>query len=159
MQDTQGYSRLQIALHWAIAVLIVLNYIISDDMGEIFDGALEGHAVTGLTPVFHVWAGTAVLVLVLVRLVTRMVSGAPAPANDTFLEKVAVWGHRALYALMLAVPALGAITWFGGIEATADLHVLVVNVLMLAALGHAAMSLFHHFVLKDGLLHRMVRVR
>ena len=52
-----GYTRLQIALHWLIAVLIVANYFISDEMPEIFDGMLEGKPVEGWTPMFHVWAG------------------------------------------------------------------------------------------------------
>ena len=58
-----------------------------------------------------------------------------------------------------AVPALGAITWFGGIDATADFHVLAMNAMMLLALGHAAMALLHQFILKDGLLVRMLRAR
>ena len=61
--------------------------------------------------------------------------------------------------MMLAVPVLGAVTWFGGMDATADLHVIAVNVLMILALGHAAMASFHQYVLRDGLLGRMMRAR
>lgn len=153
------YSRLQILLHWLIAALIIANYLISEGMPEIFDGMMEGKAVTGFTPTFHVWAGVAVLVLVLIRLVVRMVSGASHTNAVTLADQAAVWGHRALYLLMIAVPALGAITWFGMIDATADLHVITMNVMMILALGHAAVAIFHQLVLKDGLLMKMVRAR
>ena len=158
MSTTTGYSRLQIALHWAIAALIVANYLISEGMEDAFDGMMEGSPVAGFVPSFHVWAGVAVLVLAVIRLVVRMASGAPE-AGSSLGDIAASWMHRALYALMIAVPALGAITWFGGIDATADFHVLAMNAMMLLALGHAAMALLHQFVLKDGLLVRMLRAR
>ncbi len=154
-----GYTRLQIALHWLIAVLIVANYIISDGMPEIFDGMLEGKPVEGLMPLFHVWAGVAVLVLVLLRLALKLLSGGAHDTAVTLQDKAAVWTHRLLYALMIAVPALGAITWFRSMEATADLHVYTMNAMMILALGHAAMALFHQYVLKDGLLLKMMRAR
>ena len=60
---------------------------------------------------------------------------------------------------MLAVPALGAISWFGGIDATAEPHALLANVLMVLAGAHALMALYHQYVLKDDLLGRMTRPR
>jgi len=61
--------------------------------------------------------------------------------------------------LMIAVPALGVAAWFFGIDQAADLHVLVMNAMMLLILGHAAMAIFHHYVLRDGLLSRMTPLR
>lgn len=157
MQTKTSYSPVQIALHWAIAVLIILNYIISDGMPEIFDGMLEGKPVTGFTPAFHVYAGMAVMILAVLRLGLRRISGAPVPHGEGLMDLVARWTHRALYLLMIAVPALGAISWYGGIDATAGLHVLSMNAMMILALAHAAAALFHQYVLKDGLLLRMTR--
>ena len=37
-----------------------------------------------------------------------------------------------------------------------EVHVLVMNLLMLTILGHAGMAIFHHYVLKDGLLKKMI---
>ena len=159
MSNTTGYSRLQIALHWLIAALIVLNYFVSEGMEDAFDGMMEGTPVSGLVPSVHVWVGVAVLVLVLLRLIVRLVQGAPEALGVSVGDKAAIWGHRVLYLLLLAVPVLGAATWFGGIDATADLHVIAVNVLMILALGHAAMAIFHQYVLRDGLLVRMLRAR
>ena len=47
MSTSTGYSRLQIALHWAIAALIVANYLISEGMEDAFDGMMEGSPVAG----------------------------------------------------------------------------------------------------------------
>lgn len=156
----QNYSRLQIGLHWLIALLIGFNYLVSEGMEDAFDGTLEGKLPEGLTPALHVWVGTAILGLVLARLIVRSRSGAPQHDSGwPLLDRAGAWGQWALYGLMLAAPALGAVTWFGGIESTADLHVLAMNALMILALGHAAMAMLHHFVFKDGLLLRMVRAR
>lgn len=157
MQTKGYYSGAQIALHWAIALLIVANYFISDGMGDAFDASLEGRVVGGFVPSFHVYAGVVVLVLALIRLGLRLVRGAPEAAGAGLMDKLAGLAHWALYALMVGVPALGAITWFGGIEATADLHVLAMDAMMLLILVHAGAAIFHHYVLKDGLLRRMTR--
>jgi cytochrome b561 len=160
MQKSATYSRLQIGLHWLIAVLIGVNYFVSDGMGQAFDATLEGKVPTGWTPAIHVWVGTAVLVLVILRLIVRFSSGAPAhDSGRPLLDRAGAWGQYALYALLLIVPGLGAVTWFLGIASAADLHVLSMNVMMILIVGHAAMALLHHYVLKDGLLTRMVRAR
>lgn len=156
MQTKTSYSGLQIALHWAIALLIGANYLISEGMGRFLDKHLEGEAVSGLTPNFHVYAGVAVLVLALVRLVLRATTGAPAPISEgSVMDLAAVWAHRALYVLMILVPALGASAWYLGIEEAGDLHELTMNIMMIIAGVHALGALFHQFVLKDGLLRRM----
>jgi len=157
MASKAPYSALQIILHWATALLIAANYFISDGMGDALDAHLNGGALTGFTPTWHIWAGSVLLALVLVRIVVRFVSGTPVQAGaPTLAERAAEAGHWLLYALMLAVPLLGAITWFGKFEATGDLHVLVMNGLMIVILGHAAMAIFHHYVLRDGLLKKML---
>ena len=69
----------------------------------------------------------------------------------------ALWGHRLLYALVIIVPILGAATWFGGIRGLSGLHEWAAKGLMLAALGHAGMAIWHQFAKKDGTLMRMIR--
>lgn len=158
MAGKTDYSNLQIALHWSTAILIGANWLISEGMGDALDARLEeGAALSGFTPTWHVWAGSVLLGLVILRLAVRFFTGAPKTVGRKSLaDHAAAIGHWVLYALMLAVPALGAITWFGRIDATGDLHVLAMNALMIVILGHAAVAIFHHYVLKDGLLRRMV---
>ncbi len=155
MHGKTTYSGAQIALHWAIALLIIANCAISQGMPEVFDERLKGAPVSGFMPAFHVYAGLAVLILALIRLALRLVQGAPAPHGTGMADRAAQVVHMALYGLMIAVPAFGALSWFDGVEATADLHVLLMNVMMLMFLAHALAALFHQYVLKDGLLGRM----
>ena len=160
MATKTTYSGVQIGLHWAIALLIAANYFISDGMGDALDAHIGGEPVVGLTPAWHVWSGTLLLALVVVRLIVRVTSGAPAVEGPkTLMTWAADIGHWVLYALMLAVPVLGAVTWFAKYDATGGLHVLSMNVLMITILGHAAVAIFHHYVLKDRVLSKMTPLR
>ena len=160
MRETTGYSRLQIALHWAVAGLILTNYVLSDAVGADFRRLIDtggGGSLAGGG--LHVWIGVTVLSLVLLRVAVRLVSGAPEAPEGTpdLMRRASVIGHLALYALMLAVPVFGAMAWFLGIAAMGDVHVLSMNAMMLLILAHAGAALFHQFVRRDGLLLRMVR--
>ncbi len=157
MKTTTGYSLAQLALHWAIAALILFNYLWSEGMG----GALRAHlsGADDSSGQVHVWVGVAVLALAGLRLILRLGRGAPeAPGQPGSLAvRAAGWGHGLLYVLMIAVPLGGAIAWFGGVAALGEGHALVANLLMVVAGAHALMALFHHYILKDGLLLRMMR--
>lgn len=159
MATRDGYSKAQIGLHWLTAALVGFNYLYSEGMGDALDARLEGgtEPTLGIIPNVHVWVGIAVIVLVLVRLGLRLVQGHPAAAGTGLTALAATWGHRLLYLLLLAVPALGAVTWFGGIDATGEPHAFMANVILVLAGLHALVALFHQFVLKDGSLTRMLR--
>ena len=62
--------------------------------------------------------------------------------------------HVGLYALMILMPLSGSMAWFGGVDLAAQGH----NVLRIALVAvHVVGALYHHFVLKDGLINRMRR--
>lgn len=157
MAKKSSYSGLQIALHWATVVLIGANWLVSEGMEEALDARLEGEGIAGgFVPGFHVWVGTAVLALVALRLIARLVAGAPGAAGEGLAARLASAVHWGLYALMAAVPALGMTAWYLGIDEAADLHVLVMNGMMILALAHAAVALVHQVILRDGLMARML---
>ena len=58
---------------------------------------------------------------------------------------------------MILVPVGGMITWFGRVDAAGDIHGVLANALMIVAGGHAAMAIYHQFVMREGLLDRMTR--
>ena len=159
MAMARGYNGLQIGLHWAIAVLIAVNYLIAEDMGRSFDAHLEGAAVGFFPAMAHVYLGLAVLALAVVRLLVRVIKGAPGapPSGSGLLDQAGLWAHRLLYLLMIAVPTAGATAWYLGIEKAGDLHVLLMNGLLIVVGLHTAAALFHQYVLKDRLLLRMLR--
>jgi cytochrome b561 len=155
LKTVTGYSGIQIALHWLIAILIPLAWLSSGGAEEAWDG-LEKGVVPGFVP--HVAFGIAVLALVVLRLVIRLRRGAPdAPGVPGSLQvRAAAWGHRLIYLLMITVPLGGISIWFGGMD-NGDIHGLFANVLMVVVLGHTALALYHHYVVKDGLIRRMMR--
>ena len=159
MNHRNGYSGAQIALHWIIAILILFNYIYSEGMARALDARLEGTPAGALdiNPSIHVWVGVSVLVLSLVRLMLRFGRGVPAAGGSGIMQVAAIWGHRLLYLLMILVPAMGMMTWFGRIDATGEPHAVLANALLIVAGGHALMAIWHQYVIRDGLLNRMMR--
>lgn len=152
-----SYSRPQIALHWAVAALFLVNYVVSDDLGRALRTIAQGGTPEGLTPMVHVWGGIAVLVLTLLRIGLRIARRAPAAVGRTLSERVAHWGHIALYALLLALTGSGVAAWFGGVREAGEAHEVLVNLTLLLVAAHTLAALFHQYVLKDGLLARMTR--
>lgn len=155
MKVTTGYSRIQIALHWGVALLILFAWLSGEGAEEAME-LVEDGGVVGFVP--HVAIGLAILTLVVARVLVRLSRGAPAAPGvpGSLSVKAADWGHRLLYLLMIAVPLGGISVFFLGLE-VGEIHGLAANVLMLVVLGHALMALYHQYVLKDGLLRRMMR--
>ena len=156
MAERTGYSRVQIGLHWIIAILIPLAWLSSGGAEEAWDAMEKGAAAPAFVP--HVGFGLAILALVVLRLVVRLRRGAPAaPGVPGSLQvRAADWGHRLIYLLMIAVPLGGISIWFGGMD-NGSIHGFFANVLMVVVLGHALMAIYHQFVVKDGLIRRMMK--
>ena len=150
-----GYSTAQITLHW-LTVLVVLTAYFASDAMEDAARALRESGVTPY-PTVHTVAGISVLILAVIRLIIRRRRGAPEPQGEGMQQLGAVWGHRLLYLLMFAVPIGGVIVWFGGVRSLGDVHGLAGQALMLLFLGHAALALWHQYMVKDGTLMRMLR--
>lgn len=157
-----GYSTAQIALHWAVAVLVILQIVLHDGIIAAY-AAARGEGAATEAELFlgdlHVAFGIAVFVLALLRVALRVKRGVPPPPEDErpALRLAARATHLALYAIILAMPVTGGLAWFGGVEAMADLHRAgKVAILVLVGL-HIAGALFQHFFLKSDVLRRMLR--
>lgn len=159
MSNQAEYSRLQILLHWLVALLVAFNYFYSEGMGDALDARLDGTPapVIDINPSIHVWVGVAVLSLTILRFANRLLQGVPKATGAGYLGLLAEWVHRLLYLLLFIVPVMGAVTWFGAIDATGEPHALIANILLTIAGLHAIAALFHQFVLKDGLILKMLR--
>lgn len=163
------HDPLTLGLHWLIALLIAGAYVTSE--------LAEGRGGPGTS--LHGSLGLAVFGLSLIRILWRGFAPHPAPVPmGARMARLAHLAHVALYAAMLLAPALGlAALWARGTEMsflglialpspmTPDrvlarslqaLHELASNALVLLALLHAAAAIFHQFILRDGLLERML---
>ncbi len=167
------YTVVARALHWAIAVLIILNLA----LGFAHDALPKDWAVMSV----HKSIGLTVLALTLVRIGWRLTHPAPRlPAALPAWEKGAAHAtHFIFYALMLVLPLSGWImssagtrplNWFflfdipkfgvGKEDAIVTLsrgaHELLPWLWAALIAIHIGAALRHHLVLKDDVLRRML---
>ena len=169
------FSKLTILLHWA-TVLLFIGVYCSMEFRDIFD---KGTAGRELMKSSHYWFGLTILFLLLLRLVARFSQHTPAitPPQPKWQHKLAIGVHLALYALMLLMPILGwllmsaegkELSYLGlslpalmapnelWAERFEDLHELGAKTGYALIALHALAALFHHYLLKDNTLNRMM---
>lgn len=95
MKTSQSYSLLQKLLHWAVVLTFAFNYIVSDGMGRALDAFLKTGVNDTLTAKFHVIVGVVTLALMILRVLVRLIQGAPAmpSAPHPLMEKAAQLVH------------------------------------------------------------------
>lgn len=160
MSKPTGYSRVQIALHWFMAIVIIIQFVLHDAIVAAWQAIERGETpVLSLVAWAHIWCGTLILALGLWRLALRIKRGAPAlPEKEhPVLKVLAHLTHWLLYTLMILMPLSGLATWYGG-SATADfVHTTLKIPLIILVLLHFAAALFQQFYLRTGLITRMMR--
>jgi cytochrome b561 len=170
---TQRYDNIAIALHWLLALMILGSFV----MGLYMTG-LPFSIQRVKFYNWHKWAGMTILTLSALRLLWRLRHPPPPEAPGAHWQQMAAKAtHRAMYVLFFAIPLVG---W--AYSSAAGLQIVVFGVLpmpdllptdkalaesikpwhgrlayALAALVvlHVAAGLKHHFIDRDGLLHRM----
>jgi cytochrome b561 len=172
------FSSLSIGIHWLMLLLMIAVYATMELRG-IFP---KGSDPRELMKTWHFMLGLSVLALVLVRLAVNLMRVAPeiVPAPPRWQHLSAKAMHLALYALMIGLPLAGwlmlsaagkPIPFFGlqlpaliaQNKETADFIKEVHEVVATAAyvlIGlHAAAALYHHYVVRDNTLQRMLPVK
>ncbi len=170
---TERYDRIAQSLHWLIALLIPVLWL----MGENIENMAKGEPRVAFIAL-HISVGMVFATLLVLRVLWRVTHRPPASAPaPRALEIAAKAGHHALYLLMVLIPVLGILarlthgrsvpvfnlfeipTPFASNKALYEplegAHGLAANLLILLAIGHIVMALYHHFWMKDGLLKRM----
>ena len=155
-----GYTRLQIRLHWIVAAIVALQFLLNEPISRAWDAFVHG-ATVSFDPLvaLHVAGGLLIAGLAVWRLALKARRGPPRPPEGEPRPLVAAANvtHLALYALLLLMPLSGAVAWFGGVEPAAEAHEAF-KVALLALVGlHVVAALFHHFVLKTDVMRRMWR--
>jgi cytochrome b561 len=159
--DTERYSGLQIALHWMIVALVVVQWLTHEAMEEFWDEVEHGEA-SGFpgdpVALIHAGSGASILLLMLFRLFVRLRHGAPKLPADMppILKFAARANHYAFYALLIALPLSGASALLLGIEDAADLHSTLVPLLFLLIAAHLGGVVYHMAIRRDGILWRML---
>ncbi|MEO1701731.1 MAG: cytochrome b/b6 domain-containing protein [Pseudomonadota bacterium] len=167
------YHPLLVAIHWLMAIMILMLLVAGGVLLEPMAND-DPQKVEGLFG--HMLLGMIVMVLLVVRLVTRLRSKKPAHAStgNGMLDTIGVWTHWAFYLLiflvagsgmaMSAMAGLPDIVFFGSGDPLPasfwDYPPRYVHAIATKALGalivlHIAAAFWHQFSKKDGLLARM----
>ena len=152
----RAYTLGQILLHWTIAALVIWQLI----FGESIE-ALEHPGEATATDIFlgnsHIVVGIAILVLVVLRIVLRLVNGAPPPPEGTgrLTARLAGATHAAFYVLLVAMPVTGLLNFYLDLP-TGEIHELGKPLFIILIALHVLATLWHQFVRHDGTLRRML---
>ncbi len=156
-----GYSLAQVSLHWIIAALVLFQLIMGEDATDYrravrkslpLDPSLEFSAN------LHVYFGIAILVLVVARLALRITYGVPTPVPAPKVQMIAGEAlHYIFYILLFAQPITGLITQYHWLQGFGQYHHLGKPVFIVLILVHAGAALYHHFIVKDNVLKRMLK--
>lgn len=174
----RSYTRVAVAMHWLIALLIFSNVGLGFFM-ETFPKKAPGHDEVLF---YHASIGSLIFMLAVFRLVWRSTHKPPAlPAHiPSWQQKTAHTLHWVLYSLMFLVPLTGylhrmagghPVSFFGigflpvliGKDEplrllTDTLHVCLVWTLCILVVGHIGAALKHRFFDRDSVIQRMLRV-
>ncbi len=163
------YDRVAIALHWSIAALLLVA------MASGFNADSAGREAHGMLRL-HAMAGGLAVVLTLVRITWWLLADSrpdPAPNREGLKGTAAKLVHGLLIVVpvamaisgvgMLALSGAGAQLFGGGTGPLPDfealpprrLHGLGARLLIAMTAVHVGAALYHHYVLRDGLIHRM----
>jgi len=170
----ENYDNVAVALHWTTALLVVTQFVMAvtwDYFAKPTAQAMES---------VHVSLGVLLTAVILARIGWRVMPGHRHPAIVTGWVKLASKTvHYLLYVLLVAQAALGfgwrwaqghAVGFFGLFAIPGpygelgrptrhvfhDLHEYTGWAIVIIAFGHALAALYHHYVLKDRVLGRMV---
>ncbi|MFA9216775.1 MAG: cytochrome b [Sphingomonadaceae bacterium] len=175
--QSASYGRTAVALHWIIALLIVIAFAVGLTMVDLPLSPQKAKVFA-----YHKWIGITVLALVLVRVVWRATHAVPAELPMPGWQLLAARAtHVLLYLLMVAIPLVGwlytsaagfPVVYFklvqlpdlvGKDKELALLLKLVHKVLAWSLSGvvalHVAAALKHHFINRDATLKRMLAWR
>jgi cytochrome b561 len=175
--SAERYGFVTQTIHWLTVVLVLAAWASGMFGEDLLKDVIGERAILSL----HLYAGLSVVVLLVLRLAWQI--GNPTPLPEP--TPLGVWGdriakltHAIIYILLIAVPITGiaaqfargrALPVFGLFEISSpwtpdrafirsvtEVHETIANVLLVVALLHAGAALFHHWVLRDRTLDRML---
>jgi cytochrome b561 len=171
--DGTTYDNVAIALHWTTALLVFANFILA----QIWDYFAKPTA--HFLQATHMSFGILLGLVIIARLVWRQIPGHQVSSLEAgWVGMASKAAHYALYVLLIAEVGLGfAVQWARGRPLTffglgipspmvamarparhqiQEVHNWVAWAIITIAVLHAAAALYHHYVLKDRVLVRML---
>lgn len=166
------------AFHWIVTAGVLILIPLGITMTARLEAKLDGPLTDAMYST-HKTLGFTVLLLMIARLVWRFAKGAPAdlPSHSLVQRLASHTVHWLLYALLVLVPLGGwiGVSYYGALDVFGlvslpritpvdqDVASLVLTVhkiggwLVLALVAlHVAAALFHHLILRDGVIYRII---
>lgn len=171
--DGTRYDSVAITLHWLTALLVVCQFALAETWG------LAGRPTRHLMITTHMSFGILLTAVIVARIIWRLMPGHHVPSLEVGWIKMASKAvHYILYVLLACEAVLGfTLRWSGG-EAMSfvglqipspfaqwsrgshhlvgELHNWNGWAIVIIAFGHAMAALYHHYVLHDRVLGRML---
>jgi cytochrome b561 len=172
---TDHYPPASKLLHWLIAACVLTTAPVAIAMVRVSPGPTQDTLYN-----FHKSLGLLILILMVLRLINRLVVGAPIPdpGIEPWQKTASSIVHTLLYVLLLAMPIVGyfansvfgAPTPFFGLFSVPPivgkneelakqlfaLHRWVGWVVIVLVATHVSAALYHYFVRHDTVLQRML---
>jgi len=169
------YGSVAQSLHWVTAILVLAAFVLGPGGQEqsVYSASRDFERQ------LHQTLGMLVFGLTFLRLFWKLVDRPPvSELMPDWMEKTSKLVHGALYFLLFAVPATAiAGAWLEGHPVTllaglqiappiglshslgatiANIHTLLADAIIWIAAAHAFAAIYHHFLLKDGVLLSML---
>jgi cytochrome b561 len=172
--DGTNYDNVAVALHWTTALLVVVQFAFA----ETWDYFAKPTQETMQS--LHVSLGVLLIAVIVARIVWRLIPGHQVSSLDIGWARIASKGvHYLLYLLLGAQVVTGflfrwaqghSVSFFGlfAIPSPFDafdkasrrqvhtIHEWLGWAIVIVAFAHALAALYHHYVLKDRVLMRML---
>ena len=171
--DRTQYDPFAITLHWLTVALVLTQF----GLAETWDWFAK--PTHHLMVVAHMSFGIILTVVIVTRIAWRLVPGHQMPpAVSGWMEIASKAVHYLLYAMLASEAVLGFVLRWSGNESMSffglqipppfapfskpahrligDIHEWNGWAIVILAAGHAAAALYHHYVLRDRVLSRML---
>lgn len=178
--STQYYTRTAQILHWLMAIIFIVAWMIGFYSGNFLsyenDGSFKADVIHA-----HKNIATTIIFLLFIRIFWRYTHPTPQlpDSMSPSMKKMAHVGHLALYFMLVALPITGCLySWSLGYTAPVlylfelpnlidvnpavtaivkPLHIWISWASGLLLLGHIAAAMKHHFIDKDNVLKSMTQ--
>lgn len=171
--DRTVYDKVAITLHWLTVLLVLSQFALAETWGWF------ARPTRHLMITTHMSFGIILSAVIVIRIVWRLIPGHQMPpAASGWTELAAKTVHYLLYVMLVLEAVLGYVLRWSGNESMSffglmipppfapfskPMHHLVGEIhnlngwaIILLAFGHAAAALYHHYVLRDRVLSRML---
>ena len=168
------YHPLSIFFHWFVFLLVIAAFITIELKGQFPKGTEARDLCKSIHGVF----GQLIFIAMALRLIVRLKYGVPRPINpNQMIVTLSQAMHWLMYALLLISPIFGILYFqYGGKEihffglvwpqfvvpdpamkkTVEGIHEFLGNTLYFLIGFHALAGLWHHYVMKDDTLRRMM---